>query len=795
MSTTLTVTAEDKVVNVYGPYASNNAQATQDMVDIAVAAAINEFEVPLTVKDFGAVGDGITDDTTAIQTAINTIGEGGVVYFPPGTYKTSGPVYPLRQQILEGTHANKYSAALFPSVRCSIKADPASWNGDSVIRSTPSSYGVELRNLAIIGPGTNHASVVHGVYFGPSSESTGERAWNIKDCLISSCSGDGIAGHMWVFDMRDTHIAQCRTGLHTFDNDGLLDTRIIGCNIYFNRDAGILIDGGWTGAIDIIGCRVERSGNLYGYPATPVNPDAPGIWIKRGQQIALTNINTDANSGPGLRIGHPTRLIYNIMITNCAWTRDGGGTQQSYDWWKWIGNDLVQVAEGTPGAEAISNEGIAGVLLERCSHVRMVNSTIGYGVSNDSGGGAISPTYAFKATDTSHCEVIGSRIEALPFSNSIVADGTNSNLNFNLPQHAMLKVPVAGEAQYLPTTQQIGLLAYQNDLQTLVVQNYAGDWRAMLSYDSSNPIIRLPKITDLYSDSGDGDSFLRIIKGGPDAVPFGRGLLRWTMGSNSSTYGHTWFLGRYGDDGLGDPESYKDSPIAVRWDNGMVETTQQFVKSTDPVVPATVTRGAELQTAPLHKWEYDDGVTITNVAGVLPSGRVFGADAVGSTDFVTKSQLDTAVSGSSPSIDLVGTTLQDKGLAYYSGTTLLWKSGVNPLAAGNTFYIWRADGTGAYLDSPLSISHSTGRVSTKHQFVNDFPLDEPGLTIGATVGQTAPLIRAGVDGVTKFEVGATGTVSIADATASNHAISLSQLKTVVAASTDFADFKTRVAAL
>lgn len=60
------------------------ADGTSDEVSFttrAVTCGVN-------VRDFGAVGDGITDDSDAIQTAVHFLPQGGLLHFPAGTYLT-----------------------------------------------------------------------------------------------------------------------------------------------------------------------------------------------------------------------------------------------------------------------------------------------------------------------------------------------------------------------------------------------------------------------------------------------------------------------------------------------------------------------------------------------------------------------------------------------------------------------------------------------------------------------------------------------------------------------------------
>jgi len=67
---------------------------------VTVKASLSEFRNYVTPQDYGAKADGVTDDTIAIQTAINVASAtGSTVYFPGGTYL----VVPATLKDWEGT--------------------------------------------------------------------------------------------------------------------------------------------------------------------------------------------------------------------------------------------------------------------------------------------------------------------------------------------------------------------------------------------------------------------------------------------------------------------------------------------------------------------------------------------------------------------------------------------------------------------------------------------------------------------------------------------------------------------
>lgn len=59
------------------------------------------------VKDYGATGDGVTDDTTAIQSAITATPKGCTVFFPPGIYKITSALTVTKPMVILGAGAGQ----------------------------------------------------------------------------------------------------------------------------------------------------------------------------------------------------------------------------------------------------------------------------------------------------------------------------------------------------------------------------------------------------------------------------------------------------------------------------------------------------------------------------------------------------------------------------------------------------------------------------------------------------------------------------------------------------------------
>lgn len=108
------------------------------------------------VRDYGAIGDGTTLDTIAINTAIDTCANqnGGIVYFPPGTYLSGSLHLKTNVTLLVD------SEAVLRGTRDMTKYDPREYNSWAKYQDTSQSYchrsliwGENLSNVGILGSG------------------------------------------------------------------------------------------------------------------------------------------------------------------------------------------------------------------------------------------------------------------------------------------------------------------------------------------------------------------------------------------------------------------------------------------------------------------------------------------------------------------------------------------------------------------------------------------------------------------------------------------------------------------
>lgn len=235
------------------------------------------------VKNFGAAGDGQTDDTGAIEHAIND-GD-GLLEFPKGRYRITRPLeIPLQVKGPRGISGSSGTA--------------------TIIMDGP---GPAFRLLGNHHGTGDPGSVKPGVWHS-------ERMPTVRDIVIegvhAEADGFELSGTMQaIFD--GVMIRHVRHGIHLVKRNR--NIQIVNCHIYHNRGVGIYLDGLNLHQINIAnshisynrlgGIRIERSeirnlqitGNDIEYNNTPRSfPDLPDeptaeIWIDTTAEGASVN--------------------------------------------------------------------------------------------------------------------------------------------------------------------------------------------------------------------------------------------------------------------------------------------------------------------------------------------------------------------------------------------------------------------------------------------------------------------------------------------------------------------------
>lgn len=241
-------------------------------VDTNIAAMLlNDGAV--NVRQYGAVGDGITNDQLSCQAATNSLtGFGGSVKFPKGTYLVTS-LNPYSTGITGNKYPSTVAGGQLNMVRfigdgytlSTIK----STTGDAIRpidpelpQATPGRLTIWMEDLSIVGDDTNNDAVKTGRGFFADTTEVSLSYIYIKGCLISYFhEGFNYLGYEGAGPLADGHtifenciIANNQKGSVTaVDNVTYLN-----CYISRNTEYGIWIREGR--AIELIGGKIQLNG-------------------------------------------------------------------------------------------------------------------------------------------------------------------------------------------------------------------------------------------------------------------------------------------------------------------------------------------------------------------------------------------------------------------------------------------------------------------------------------------------------------------------------------------------------
>lgn len=242
--------------------------ALQDLDTRLDAVAVN-------VLDQGAVGDGVTDDTVAIQAAINA---GNPVYFPSGTYLVT-TLQAKSGMVLLGPGRSGYiasTAGQIATLKLKNTTNAALINGADQVSN------VVIRNLNFDGNKANNAS---GNIINLVTGAAQDTAWHIHDCFLDNAATNGIfvgSGRQAVKVNRTWIMRSTNAGAVVDGSDCGFDAVLIGLSGNFGLYIGI-----GANVQHISDCDIWSSGQH-------------GIVVDQASMVSISGTGIDRHQQSGL---------------------------------------------------------------------------------------------------------------------------------------------------------------------------------------------------------------------------------------------------------------------------------------------------------------------------------------------------------------------------------------------------------------------------------------------------------------------------------------------------------------
>ena len=292
----LSTTDKTNLVAAINEVLTTLVNTTGDLDDLTttdktnLVAAINEIYAAFNlhrptrvfyVREYGAVGDGVTDDTVAIQAAINASGGNGLILFDPVTYLISDTLTITNSMTVLSSYIQK-DRELYPIIKANFTDKP----------------------VITIGDGTNWIEgcmIEHLNITRSSMGIVGSKTINVQKCLYTRINNSGVS--------------LSQMGIYGQEINGLL---ITDCHITTGGDLGA---GESVYGIYINGDGYDNSGLIvegivyFGF-ATP-NSTKYVIYDKATQQtgdIQLIDVEAAGGINYGIYLDLGTGFANNIII-------------------------------------------------------------------------------------------------------------------------------------------------------------------------------------------------------------------------------------------------------------------------------------------------------------------------------------------------------------------------------------------------------------------------------------------------------------------------------------------------